>query len=284
VIALLREKFVPVAVDQHVHRRMKDEEGQFFARVLKQAGRGLGGHSQGVYLFTADGELLGFRNTSDAGTVKRLLGSALKKFGTTKPASKVEPPRAKADLPEPPAGGLVIDVTAKVLLDPDKAADARARRYLSSLGRDHLWLRRDEAEAVARGELPESVTRRIARYHLIDNTRGEPPMWRADEIKKLELTLKDGKLEGEVHLETRSGDRGYRARLLGYVEVKEGKVVRFDLLARGEFWGHGRYTRFAAPEGRFPFAVAFRLAELTCTADKVIPGGARGNLRNYLGK
>ena len=55
MIALLKGRFVPVAVDQHVHRRMRDEEGEFFARVLRQAGRGLGGRSQGVYLFTADG-------------------------------------------------------------------------------------------------------------------------------------------------------------------------------------------------------------------------------------
>ena len=42
VIDNLAKRFIPVAVDQHVHRRLKDAEGALFAKVLKQAGRGLG--------------------------------------------------------------------------------------------------------------------------------------------------------------------------------------------------------------------------------------------------
>ncbi len=70
--------------------------------------------------------------------------------------------------------------------------------------------------------------------------------------------------------------------MLGAIEAKDGKVARFDLVARGRFWGHGRYTRFRAPEGKFPLAVAFTLLERPSAADKVIPGGARGNLARYL--
>src|SRR5689334_1726459 len=107
------------------------------------------------------------------------------------------------------------------------------------LGRDHLWLRKDEAEALGRGVLPDSVARRLARFHLVDNTRGEPPMWRDDEVKELRLTLRDGKLSGSVRLETKGGDRGDRAELLGRVEAKDGKVVHLDLIVRGPFCGDG---------------------------------------------
>lgn len=269
-----------MAVDQHIHRTRKDAEGEMFAKVLRQAGRGLGGTSQGVYLFTAEGKLLGFSNTADASHVRRLLESALKKFDPSAPAVKLPEVKADAVLPQPPAGGLVVDVTTKLLggYDPD---DERGRRYLESVGRDHLWLRKDETEALARGDLPDSVKRRLVRYHLIDNTRGEPPMWSDADIKKLELTLKDGRLAGSVHLETRSGERGYQADILGYVETKDGKVTRFDLLARGDFWGHGTYTR-GAPKGRFPVAVAFSLADGEGGAYKVPPQGARGNVNGYL--
>ncbi len=205
VLKYLATRFVPAAVDQHIHRTLKDAEGELFARVLKQAGRGLGGTSQGNYLFTPDGKLLAFANTADAAHVRRLMETALKKFDpATAPAVEAGP---KAALPqfEPPAGGLVLDVTSKVLGGYEKGGN-RAMR--DAVGRDHLWLRKDEAEALARGELPESVKQRLARFHLIDNTRGEPPLWRPDEVKRLELTLKDGRLSGSVHLETKAGNRG----------------------------------------------------------------------------
>jgi hypothetical protein len=281
VLALINHSFVPVAIDQHIHRRLKDEEGQFFAKVLRQAGRGLGGHSQGVYLCTPEGKLLGFRNTADADSVRRLLTTALMRFDPDR-VKKLESSKHDLPLPEPPEGGLVVDVTTKVLLEPTPETDERSKRYLSSLGRDHLWIRKDEAQALARGELPESIKYRLARYHLIDNTRGEPPLWRRDEIKKLELTLKDGRLQGTVHLETNSGQRGYHAQLLGVIEARDGKVVRFDVVVKGQFWGHGTYTRFAAPEGKFPLAIAFTLSDGKAAIDRVPPGGARGNVSNYL--
>jgi hypothetical protein len=271
---------VPVAVDQHVFRQRKDAEGELFAKVLKQAGRGTDGFAQGVYLFTADGKLLGFSNTADATQVKNLLNKALKKFDPSAPAPKLASAKVGDVLPPPPPGGLIIDVNTKMLggYAPD---DSRGQRYLQSIGRDHLWLRKDEADALANGRLLDSVKDRLVRYHLIDNTRGEPPMWSAAEIKKLELTLREGRLTGTVHLETKSGDRGFQADFLGFLEAKDGKVTRFHLLAKGEFWGQGNFTK-GAPKGRFPLAIAFSLTEIQGGANIVPPQGARGNLKGYL--
>ena len=52
---------------------------------------------------------------------------------------------------------------------------------------------------------------------------------------------------------------GYRAEILGFVEVKKASVVRFDLVVKGTFWGEGTFTR-GAPKGKFPLAVAFTLS------------------------
>lgn len=279
VVKLLNTRFVPVAVDQHVHRRLKDAEGELFAGVLKQAGRGLGGTSQGNYLFSPAGKLLAFANTADAGHVRRLMDTALKKFDPAD-AGKAGTAKPKPAPFEPPAGALVIDVTSRVLGGYEKGGTA-GKAARESLGRDHLWLRRDEAAALARGELPDSVKTRIARFHLVDNTRGEPPFWRPDEVKRVDITLRDGRLTGTVHLETKAGDRGYRAALLGFVTAEGGKLTRFDVVARGEFWGQGTFTR-GAPPGKFPFAVAFTLAGSSSAADRVLPGAARGNLDGYL--
>lgn len=209
-----------------------------------------------------------------------MLAGALKKYDPAAAAQAESGTKDKRFVYEAPAGGAVIEVTAKVLggYDPAKGTTAI---YQNALGNDHLWLRKDEAEALVRGELPQSVKLRLVRFHLIDNTRGEPPFWREDEIKRLDMALKDGRLSGTVHLETKKGDRGYDAALLGSVETKDGKLTRFDAVARGQFWGEGTYSR-NAPNGKFPFAVAFRLAEPTETVRKVPPGGARGNLAAYL--
>lgn len=277
----MRERFALVAVDQHVHRKLQDEEGKLFAKVLRQAGRGLGGQSQGVYLFTPEGELLAFSNTANDASVRRLMSRAIDKFHPESAPLELKLAKLTHDFCQPPEGGLVLDVTTKVLGGYENASGRRSELHANSLGRDHLWLRKDEAQSLARGELPESVARRLVRYHLVDNTRGEPPFWHDGEIKKLNVKLVGGRIEGSVHLETKSGARGYRAALLGFVETKQDKVTRVDLLVKGEFWGEGRYTR-GAPPGKFPLAVAFRLAEVSCQGDKVLPGGARGNLSGYL--
>jgi hypothetical protein len=281
IVAAFKTKLIPVAVDQHDHRRRKDAEGELFAKVLKNAGRDTDGYAQGFYFLAPDGKVLEFSNTLSADHVKRMLAGALKKLDPSAEPVRVEAaPKDARFTYEAPEGGLIIEVTAKVLggYDPAKGPTAI---YQNALGNDHLWLRKDETELLVHGDLPQSVQVRMARFHLIDNTRGEPPFWRAEEVKRLELALKDGRLTGAVHLETKDGNRGFQAKVLGMVDVKDGKVTRFDVVARGDFWGEGTYTR-NAPKGKFPFAVAFRLAEVTDTVRRVPPGGGRGNLAAYL--
>ena len=84
-------------------------------------------------------------------------------------------------------------------------------------------------------------------------------------------------------METRDGSRGFRGDVHGVVTTQDAKVTRFDIVVKGDFWGEGTFTR-NAPKGRFPFAVAFTLADGTDVADKIPPQGARGWLEGYLGK
>jgi hypothetical protein len=282
IVDLLKTRFVPVAVDQHDHRRRKDAEGELFAKILAQAGRDLEGTSQGFYLFSPGGKHLEFENTLSADRMKRLLDSALKKYDPKEEVPALEAgPNDERFLYQPPTDGLIVNVTSRVLGGYAEPKGESQAAYQSALGRDHLWLRKDEAEALAKGELPESVKTRIARFHLVDNTRGEPPFWKPEDLKKVELTLRDGRLAGSTRLENAKGDRGYHAQLLGFVESKEGKLTRFDVVARGDFWGEGSFTR-GAPKSRFPFAVAFTLSAAKDETDPVPPGGARGNLKGYL--
>ena len=281
IVDTLKTKFVCAAVDQHDHRKRNDADGALFAKILKDANRGLDGQSQGYYLLAPDGTLLAFSNAVSAREMNRLIATALKKFDPD--AAVVAPKGGEKDARysyAPPTDGLVVTVTAKVLGGYEKDSKVSAI-YRDALGLDHLWARKDEVEALARGEFPESLKTRLVRFHLVDNTRGEPPFWRADEVRKAELVLKDGRLTGSVHLETKAGDRGFRAEVLGFVTVEGGKVTRFDTVVRGEFWGEGAFTR-NAPKGKFPFAVALVLTSKDDPGRNVPPGGARGNATGYL--
>jgi hypothetical protein len=181
----------------------------------------------------------------------------------------------------PPEGGLVLRVHAKVLGGYAPTTDRWRQIFQSALSRDNLWVTRSEHQALVRGEVPRSLQQRIARFHLVDNTRGEPPMWKSDEIRQLRMTLADGRLDGEAHLQTAREDRGYDVKLKGEIEVEADRVVRFDMVALGRFWGSGPHTR-GAPEGKFPLAISFTLADGTDTADQIPPQGSRGWLAGYL--
>jgi len=282
---LLRTKFVPVALDQAYQRRQQDAEGEFYRRIAGQGPRhDFRQTTQGFYVATADGELLLYNNNRDVPKVRRLVREALQRFeaSATKEVAPIDAGKVDARYdPKAPDGGLVVRVRAKVLVGYPPTDDPWRRIFQTALSRDNLWVTRAEHVALRRGELTETLLRRIARFHLVDNTRGEPAMWEVGEVRECEVALREGRMQGSVHLQTADGKRGYRAELLGFVRVAEEKVVGFDLVASGSFWGEGQYTR-GAPTGEFPFAVAFTLADGSDVADAIPPQGSRGWVEGYL--
>ena len=106
-------------------------------------------------------------------------------------------------------------------------------------------------------------------------------MWRENEIKAIDLTINNGTISGNVHLKTAKGEREYRAAIYGWVGTKSNRVTRLDIVAKGQFRGEGPYTK-GAPEGWFPLAVTFTLADGTDTADAIPPQGSRGWIRGYI--
>ena len=85
--------------------------------------------------------------------------------------------------------------------------------------------------------MPQSLKLRIARFHLVDNTRCFPQFWQADDLREVRMTVRDGVLQGSVRLETKSGDRGYVAELYGRIDLDGELITRFDVVAKGKFWG-----------------------------------------------
>jgi hypothetical protein len=274
IVKLLRESFVCVGIAHNGAGRRKDAEGDFARELI-----GSGGTLQGLHVINTAGDLIGYAYDFRSAPVLRMLQKALRDF---KP---VEAPAIDFSRKDPryvlPEGGLVVDVTTKILggYEPPAEGDGALREKMerawkTSLGREHLWVRKDESEALIRGELPEGLKRRIALYHLVDNTRGTPTGWREGEVRKLEMSLSEGRIEGRVLLETESGDRGYEADVLGFVEGKEGRLTRFDVVFQGLFWGEGKYTP-GAPRGKFPLALAFKLADPGDALYALVPDAVR---------
>jgi hypothetical protein len=62
-------------------------------------------------------------------------------------------------------------------------------------------------------------------------------MWKPEHVKRLEMSLANGRLTGAGDLEgwgpARHDRSRYSAKLLGYVEVKDGHLARFDVVAVG---------------------------------------------------
>src|SRR3954471_10551011 len=155
---MAKDDFVPVACDDWYQRRRQDAEGEFFRKVSDQGPRGhQDATRQGIYMLTADGELLAYKNAGQNATVMReVLHDALSKWNKLPEARRKSgaitvPDAGKLDggyTRKPPAGGLIVNVYARAL---DKsAATGGVSDAVCKLGdgdeasRDHLWLTADE--------------------------------------------------------------------------------------------------------------------------------------------
>lgn len=318
VLKLAREDFVAVTADDWYQRRRQDAEGEFFRKVASQGPRkGEGGSTrQGIYVLTADGELLSYKNAGQLAEVTREeLKRGLDKFRKL-PAGRREPGAVEVGDPgkldanytrTPPPGGLVVRVHARILDRQDGELCKGTCRTLGGdqASRDFLWLTRDEvrslapakAEAGLNYEVPAKVRDRILRFHLVDNTRGEPNFWAKEDVRRARMTLTVAetspagivlRLDGEALLATDAdptrADRGYEVRLRGTLRYLPGKQTfdTFDVAAVGEHWGEGTYTRRARP-GRTLLGVAFGPVAGNAPADRVPPQAAR-EVRRYFGQ
>ncbi|WP_169976432.1 hypothetical protein [Tautonia rosea] len=306
------DDFIPVVGDDWYQRRRQDAEGDFLRKVAAQGPRGDGGGTlQGIYTLTPDGTLLAYKNAGQAPDVMReVLRGALDTWKRL-PEARRRPGAITAGAPgpvdeqydrTPPEDGLIVKVFTRALereeagSDPDRYSCAPGRG--GEAARDHLWLTREDWKALiparnpAPGQvvtIPDRVVERIVRFHLVDNTRGEPPFWSAEDVREAAMTLMVEdvspdrvrlRLKGKALLATSAevakADRGYDASVMGIIEVdrRSETIRRFDVVALGEHWGEGRYTRGARP-GRSPLGVAFSLVDGSNPADRIAPQASR---------
>jgi hypothetical protein len=178
-------------------------------------------------------------------------------------------------------------------------------RYATQWNFDHVWLRADDVRALvpeqvevgADRAVPEALLARIARFHLRDIVRGEPGIWGAGAVERVELTSRvtavtDGQatlaLEGAVvlreHVTFRDShklvdwafDNVLDAAISGEAVWNVGKerLERLDLLVAGQRQGAHRYNVRTADPGPAPIGFAFGIAGDT-PSDRTPPHALR---------
>lgn len=313
IVRLAKETFVAVACDDWYQRRRQDAEGEFFRKVADQGPRKGNGTRQGVYCLTADGRLLAYRPGDVAveymlETLQRGLAAWEKiPAAQRKPGAVAVGDAGKIDARfdrQPPKGGLILRVYVRALeRDGETFRDSdcdKERGGQSQL--DHLWLTEREWQSLipekpsvgATVRVPTAIARRIFRFHLVDSTRGEPPFWDSEELHEGELTLKVDTVDASKvtmsiagtalmasHRELSQAERGYDAALAGKIVYDRSRkaIEKFDLVAVGDHWGEGTYTRGARP-GKAPVGVAFELGTAEIPTDRIPPQAAR-DLQGY---
>lgn len=283
---ILAEKFIPVAADDWYQRRRQDAEGEFFRSVANQGPRQTpGGTKQGHYILTASGKLLGYNNNRGAERRLAFIHEALKKWDTlpTNQNTAAIPKGPKTDPqfnPEMPKGTQVIKVYTRALEEKDgtlKAAAANESTFLTAV--DHLWFTPSDIKKLQTpSDFPRDLALRLARFHLRDNTRGEPRAWNKNEVKTIELSIsKDGQLTGKFHIESENSKLGYKGVINGHLSFTKKRILKsFNLLVTGEHWGEGRYTR-GARLGRSPLGQVYQLVSKPSESDLILPQGMKGD-------
>jgi hypothetical protein len=312
----LTAKFIPAADEVGRLQSGRDAECQLFQKVAEQghyAGRTRPSSTrQGTYATTADGTFLASRNNNNPRYVAGKLREALEKWDRLKaegrkfagedPLDLTKLNRADRFFPE---GGLVLKVNTRDLpRDPPQQG-----RWADAWNQDFAWFTREEArrflpaelEPGRKHEVPRPLVERLARFHLLDNVRGQTSPFPAQAIQDATLTSRVTAVDGDVvslQLEGRTkavqkGDwsiRGYRdmnrpgaqergleMRLLGSARFdrKQGRFVGFEVVAVGTRWGGTQYNGRGNDLAPAPFGSVLSLAGES-RAERVAPEHFRG--------
>lgn len=238
--------------------------------------------TQGFYLADSEGRLLGFNNNRGPDRIKALMKRTLREWQAPT-STLLEGDPEPLDLPrKKPDGSVVVQVNTKVLSGYTATDDPYQKIMQRAVGRDNLWIYKSELKQLQAGRFPDSLAEKIVRFHAVDNTRGEPPMWSQAQIISLEIKLHEsGKVSGEFSMATDDGKRSCSGEVLGQIDFEAGRLARFDLVLLGNFRGQGRYTP-GAPSGKFPLAIALRIADPATPASLVRPQALKAFGPGYL--
>lgn len=309
---LLQRDFVPVAANtaylapEDKKARNWCESSRFLEKIIEKSGLRKQDESetaQGYYAFSATGNLYGSINTHNPEEVVTILQRAKKEFATSPPAKVELQESSLGSESAPPNGAMVLRVFSRISPLPAGLDELRRRRN-GQLGRDHLWLlKSDAAEILSRlkvakeAEAPEALSKRLCRYHLTDNVRGESDLWGPEDIKKrsfkvaklaetdtamtVRVTGTYAMLKTGIKVEGRraKSEMGLEGTLEGVLEIDKGKGTfsGAKIYASATCWGASTFTP-DEPTGKFPVLFAMVVAT-DAVSRQVAPQGVMNSGR-----
>lgn len=281
---LLREKFVPMAIDNVDYPNQTAVERDFLVD------KGWLASTNGQSAFTAEGRLLAKGYFFDARGLEKFLHEALEKFGKPGVAAEERKPtaeeqemrasalRRKLVIHFPPRGVQVANMTWRVTTDYGRAegndtsaGDKYAALFQNATGVDRIWFTAAESASMAAGTWPDSATKRLARMlAYISGAKG-------DTVAATIALDRSGRVSG-----TWTGADGKPGAIKGSVTVAGSTVTGLQLLAQGAV----RQVRDCGfsnnlqtiPAGKFPRATLLvELADPGQPMHRVTPYRASGH-------
>jgi hypothetical protein len=291
IIRRLQNEFVPFSGDCSEMQFCKTQTSKWLMSIINQMDdkdlkyqRAHGEDTiQGLYIICADGTSFGWLNDNDAANVDNFMDRALAAFRQTPGKSIAVSKELLAESwgRTPPDGTKVVRVFSRIRPLPSGSGDIN-----NSVGRDHLWIYPREVEQLVEAAqqskayaLPRPLVARMVRFHLIDNVRGEPDMWRDTEIRQADFpasTISNTSqavtiaFDGHFAQQTKNNKRGLEGSINGIIEIDKSskKITRFRAIGQGVAWGVSRFTP-GAPAGRFP--MQFAMIDTDDAIAKVVP-------------
>jgi hypothetical protein len=315
-----------------VLRNRQDAEGAFLRKTL---GDGFFPTSSGyMACITAGGiNLEHGRRPEVALETFRKLPKSQRLPGVVK-VGRLDPVDAKVAPPLPPSGGIILKVYARLMrrkadgsLDYVSTADfplmagydqRRIDRngYLFEASADHVWITDDEWRSLVsdglkpgqRVDVPDAVTRRICRFHLVpQRIYGEGGEWHPKSVRSAALTLTVQsataedicfRIDGHARLgsaydastaTTPNGKlkRGYASTFHGRAtyDLATRRFTRVEMISLGDTWGRmgdaNRKSVAVERPGRHPLVFAFELVSGERPVDCLVPMGRVRKLAGF---
>ena len=267
----------------------EDPDCKFF-QTLAEQGHYQGGREkskQGTYICSADGTLLGSINSTNPNDVLKLMKQGFEKFNTLAPENKNKFDQAKLKSTfrwetSFPREGLVLAVYSRDLPETFEVASNPTVKW----NRDTAWFTRSEMlepipaapKAGHTFSLPVTLVQRLARFHFVDNVRGQTDPFEGAETNGSEIRctvskVTDDRIEFEIKGQIKANStsekynrtpRGVVTTLLGSATflTTEERFEKFDMVAVGYRWGRTRFNGRKRGPNSNPVGFAVSLAPI----------------------
>jgi hypothetical protein len=266
-------------------QRGSDPEGVFFQEMANHGHYGgRPGSRQGIYVCSPSGKFLASVNSNDPDRVVRMMREGLaawEKLAAEErrlPAENAIKPRHRWE-DSFPMDGLVVNVISRDLpehCDPTAPCEV-------AWNQDYVWYSKPEARRWLSDDprlgdvhsVPDELVARLARFHLVDNVKGQTPMFSRDGVQgsriSTEVVQRTGstvklKISGQTNGIAAEGwwqsANGVVTRLLGHAtfDLAQGAFVEFEMVALGRRWGYTRFNDRRTDAESGPLGYVFRLA------------------------